>query len=72
VLKPGLEPTAAAAKAIFAFCKERLAPYKRIKRIQFAALPKTISGKIRRVELRALENARRASGTPAEHEYEAD
>jgi acetyl-CoA synthetase len=72
VLKPGIEPSAAAAKAIFAFCKERLAPYKRIKRIQFSALPKTISGKIRRVELRAQENARRASGVPAEHDYEAE
>ena len=32
-----------------------LAPYKRIRRIEFAELPKTISGKIRRVELRAAE-----------------
>jgi acetyl-CoA synthetase len=29
VLKPGIEPSAEAARAIFAFCKERLAPYKR-------------------------------------------
>ena len=37
---------------IFRFSREKLAPYKRIRRLQFAELPKTISGKIRRVELR--------------------
>ena len=35
-----------------AFCRERVAPYKRIRRLEFGDLPKTISGKIRRVELR--------------------
>jgi acetyl-CoA synthetase len=43
------------ARDIMAFCRERVAPYKRIRRIEFADLPKTISGKIRRVELRAQE-----------------
>jgi acetyl-CoA synthetase len=38
-----------------AYAREHLAPYKRVRRIEFAELPKTISGKIRRVELRALE-----------------
>jgi acetyl-CoA synthetase len=38
----------------------RVAPYKRIRRVEFADLPKTISGKIRRVELRAQETASRA------------
>jgi acetyl-CoA synthetase len=42
-----------------AFCRERVAPYKRIRRIEFADLPKTISGKIRRVELREAETAPR-------------
>ena len=37
------------------YAGERLAPYKRIRRIEFADLPKTISGKIRRVELRGRE-----------------
>jgi acetyl-CoA synthetase len=72
VLKPGIAPSAEAARSIFAFCKERLAPYKRIRRIQFAALPKTISGKIRRVELRAKENALRAAGQSGEQEYDYD
>jgi acetyl-CoA synthetase len=42
-------------------CRERVAPYKRIRRIECADLPKTISGKIRRVELRGQENAPRES-----------
>ena len=48
---------AATAQSIFAFLRERLAPYKRIRRIEFAELPKTISGKIRCVELRQQEAA---------------
>lgn len=60
VVKPGVPETEATARAILAFCKEKLAPYKRVRRLEFAALPKTISGKIRRVELRNLESARRA------------
>ena len=38
---------------------EKLAPYQRVRRLEFGELPKTISGKIRRVELRA---ARASSG----------
>jgi acetyl-CoA synthetase len=34
----------------------RVPGYKRIRRVEFADLPKTISGKIRRVELRAQES----------------
>ena len=40
------------------FAREKLAPYQRIRRLEFAELPKTISGKIRRVELRGRERAR--------------
>jgi acetyl-CoA synthetase len=54
-LKPGLEPSREMAHTIFSFCRTRLAPYKRIRRIEFGELPKTISGKIRRVQLRAAE-----------------
>ena len=43
---------------IFRFVRERLPAYKRVRRLEFAELPKTISGKIRRVELRALEYER--------------
>ena len=55
VLAGGLEPTRETALAILRHAREHLAPYKRIRRIEFAELPKTISGKIRRVELRARE-----------------
>lgn len=64
-LRPGVEPTRALATAIFAFARERLSPYKRIRRLEFAELPKTISGKIRRVELRKAE----AAGGRAATEY---
>jgi acetyl-CoA synthetase len=48
------------ALSIFRHVRDHLAPYKRVRRLEFAELPKTISGKIRRVELRAAEAARRA------------
>ncbi|HET9595859.1 MAG TPA: AMP-binding protein [Anaeromyxobacteraceae bacterium] len=59
ILKPGQEPSRELALEIFRFVRRRLAPYKRVRRIEFSELPKTISGKIRRVELRSQE-ARRA------------
>ncbi|MEV7684695.1 AMP-binding protein [Streptomyces bungoensis] len=52
VLAEGWEPGPGSAKAIFEHSREVLAPYKRIRRLEFAALPKTVSGKIRRIELR--------------------
>jgi acetyl-CoA synthetase len=55
-LAPGHAADRATALAIFAHVRARLAPFKRIRRIEFAELPKTISGKIRRVELRGREN----------------
>jgi acetyl-CoA synthetase len=68
-LKPGVTPDAQTAREILLFCKERLAPYKRIRGIEFKELPKTISGKIRRVQLRTQERERRASGQRAELEF---
>ena len=56
-LAAGWAPDRATADAIFAHARRNLAPYQRIRRIEFMELPKTISGKIRRVELRARENA---------------
>jgi acetyl-CoA synthetase len=57
---------------ILRLCRGRLAPYKRIRRIEFAPLPKTISGKIRRVELRANETSQRDADSrgPGEYWYE--
>jgi acetyl-CoA synthetase len=57
-LKPGLQPSCDVAREIFRFIRGRLAPYKRIRRIEFSELPKTISGKIRRVQLRGIESKR--------------
>jgi len=67
VLTAAYEPSDELAGEIFAFCREHLPAYKRIRRLEFSELPKTISGKIRRVELRANEVARHGtgSGTPA-------
>lgn len=50
--------TGEAARSIFRHLRERLPPYKRIRRLEPFDLPKTISGKIRRVELRQREEAR--------------
>lgn len=55
-LAAGWAPNRATADAIFAHARRNLAPYQRIRRIEFIELPKTISGKIRRVDLRAREN----------------
>ncbi|NYT66034.1 AMP-binding protein [Alcaligenaceae bacterium] len=60
MLSPGQTPSDALARDILAFCRDRLAPYKRIRCIEFAELPKTISGKIRRAQLRQHEAERRA------------
>jgi acetyl-CoA synthetase len=54
----GFAPSRELAQDVFAFLRTKLAPYKRIRRLEFAELPKTISGKIRRVELRKSEQAR--------------
>ncbi|MFI8519540.1 AMP-binding protein [Streptomyces sp. NPDC085481] len=62
VLAAGWRPDADTAKALFAHSREVLAPYKRIRRIEFAELPKTVSGKIRRVELRQRTADGRSSG----------
>ena len=67
-LAAGHPPDSATAFDIFTRTRGRLAPYKRVRRIEFCELPKTISGKIRRAELRHQEEARRRDGVrgPAE------
>jgi acetyl-CoA synthetase len=69
MLKPGLAPTRDMALSILGFVREKVAPYKRIRRIEFADLPKTISGKIRRVQLRGIENERRNKDARGENEF---
>lgn len=55
-LVDGHEPTAETAESILRYAREHLAPFLRVRRLEFFELPKTISGKIRRVELRQREN----------------
>ena len=57
LLVAGAERSAETALSIFRHLHTRLAPFKRIRRIELVTeLPKTISGKIRRVQLRRLEH----------------
>ncbi|WP_037841229.1 AMP-binding protein [Streptomyces sp. NRRL F-5126] len=63
VLAEGWQPGPETAKAIFEHSRAVLAPYKRVKRLEFADLPKTVSGKIRRIELREAT----AAGSAAEY-----
>jgi acetyl-CoA synthetase len=69
VLRPGVAPSRELAADLFRFVRDKLAPFKRVRRIEFAELPKTISGKIRRVELRRGEKEHRAHDERAPNEY---
>jgi acetyl-CoA synthetase len=69
MLRPGVAAERGTALALFQFVRQRLAPYKRVRRIEFAELPKTISGKIRRVELRKLEEQRAYRGERGAEEF---
>ncbi len=62
----GWEPGRDTAKVLFEHSRQVLAPYKRIRRLEFGALPKTVSGKIRRIELREAT----AAGSDAEYREE--
>jgi acetyl-CoA synthetase len=55
-------PDRSTALSIFRHLRETLAPFKRVRRLEFTELPKTISGKIRRVELRQQEDVRAQQG----------
>ncbi|MEM7654696.1 MAG: AMP-binding protein [Bacteroidota bacterium] len=70
ILREGVEPNEALASEIFAFSEERLAKYKVPRIIEFpATLPKTISGKIRRVELRAMEASAKVNQEKRDQEH---
>ncbi|MEV0641290.1 AMP-binding protein [Streptomyces sp. NPDC050619] len=66
VLAEGWEPGPDTAKVLFEHSRDVLAPYKRVRRLEFGALPKTVSGKIRRIELREAT----AAGSDAEYREE--
>ena len=70
VLTPGMTSTQELADKIFNYCKGHMAPYKVPRIVEFVTeLPKTISGKIRRVELRAAEEQGKALKEKRDHEY---
>ncbi|WP_227983625.1 AMP-binding protein [Nocardia spumae] len=68
-LAAGWQPDSETARAIFEYARDHLAPYLRVRRIEFTELPKTISGKIRRVELRQREETAHAAGTALDGEF---
>ncbi len=77
VLAAGHEPSRKTALALLRHAREHLAPYARVRRVEFVpaadGLPKTVSGKIRRVELKAGEAAAVDTGSSGRHAYdEAD
>ena len=72
VLRTGYEPSKDLARELFGFIRVRLAPYKRIRRLEFADLPKTISGKIRRMELRSMERDRTLAERRLQEYFEED
>ena len=66
ILRAGAAPDRNTALSIFRLLGERLSSFKRVRRISFVeALPKTISGKIRRVELRRREQVPPGAEPPA-------
>jgi acetyl-CoA synthetase len=69
VLREGYAPSRELALSIFQHIRSSLAPYKRIRRIEIAELPKTISGKIRRSELAKTEKQHRASPDRGPREF---
>src|SRR5689334_15948091 len=71
-LAAGWEPDADTARAILAYAREHLAPYLRVRRVEFYELPKTISGKIRRVELRDREQRAFDGGRSLSEEFRDD
>ena len=72
VLRGDTTPSRDVALDIFRFVRDRLPAYKRVRRLEFAELPKTISGKIRRVELRLLEQRRFEGGERGQAEFRED
>ena len=75
VLARGWEPCADTARAIYLHIREHMSPFKRVRRLEFSELPKTISGKIRRVDLRRREENRHGAGKQgprAENEFWAE
>lgn len=70
ILKDGVQPSQSLATELFSFSEQHLAKYKVPRIIEFPeSLPKTISGKIRRIELRSNEALHRLGKEKRNHEY---
>ena len=65
-LADGWEPGPETAASILLHAREHLPPYLKVRRVEFTTLPKTVSGKIRRVELRQREEALAPQGSPSD------
>jgi acetyl-CoA synthetase len=72
ILRTGYEPSEDLARELFGFIRARLAPYKRVRRLEFSDLPKTMSGKIRRAELRIVERDRNPAERRVQEFFEED
>ncbi len=68
-LEDGFAAGDALAEEVLRFTRARLAPYQRIRRVEFGDLPKTMTGKIRRVELRHREEELRRKEERATGEF---
>lgn len=68
-LAVGWTPDATTARLIMMHVRDRVAPYLKVRRVEFAELPKTTSGKIRRVDLRRREEDASRAGVPSDTEY---
>ncbi|MDO9394955.1 MAG: AMP-binding protein [Herbiconiux sp.] len=71
-LAEGWAADAETARAIFAHSHETLSAFERVRRVEFFELPKTISGKIRRVELREREQQAFDAGAEIDGEWRSD
>lgn len=70
ILRAGVKASEALAQDLFRFSEKSLAKYKVPRIIEFPeSLPKTISGKIRRIELRAQEATNKINKEEVAHEY---
>jgi acetyl-CoA synthetase len=70
-LAAGYQPDRDTALSILRYARENLSPYQRVRRLEFTELPKTISGKIRRVDLRRREEEA-ATGPASPQEWRDD
>jgi len=71
-LAAGWEPDEETAFAVLKHARERCPAFMRVRRVEFGELPKTASGKIRRVELRQREVAASDAGERLEGEWRDD